>query len=137
MAGSSKANKDLVLTEKVKVLCLHGYRQNADAFKSKIGSFRKFVSKYAEFEFVEAPHVAAALPDSEKDLKQKSWWFNKDDGTFKGTNKSGPAVGFDESLKIVEQVWKEKGPFQGLLGFSQGACFAGLICGLAHRKGEF
>uniref|UniRef100_T1GUY5 Serine hydrolase domain-containing protein n=1 Tax=Megaselia scalaris TaxID=36166 RepID=T1GUY5_MEGSC len=72
--------------------------------------------------------------DAEADPKQKSWWFNKDDGTFKGTNKSGPAVGFDESLKVVEEVWTKQGPFQGLLGFSQGACFAGLLCGLAQRK---
>lgn len=125
------------ITEKIKVLCLHGYRQNADAFKSKIGSFRKYVNKYAEFVFVDAPHVAPPLQaDGEPDPLQKSWWFNKDDGTFKGTNKSGPAVGFDESLKRVEEVWVNDGPFQGILGFSQGACFAGIICGLAHRKGE-
>lgn len=25
------------ITEKLKILCLHGYRQNADGFRSKIG----------------------------------------------------------------------------------------------------
>lgn len=125
-----------MITEKVRVLCLHGYRQNGDSFKSKIGSFRKQVNKYAEFVFVEAPHTAPPLPEAEEgDSKQKSWWFNKEDGTFKGTNQSGPAFGFDESLKKVEDVWVNEGPFQGLLGFSQGACFAGIICGLAQRKG--
>lgn len=129
--------KEAVITDKLRVLCLHGYRQNGESFKSKIGSFRKYVNKYAEFVFVDAPHIAPPLEaDAATEPSQKSWWFNKDDGTFKGTNKSGPAFGFDESLKKVEEVWMKDGPFQGILGFSQGACFTGVICGLAQRKGE-
>ncbi|EDW83180.1 uncharacterized protein Dwil_GK22454 [Drosophila willistoni] len=135
--GSSKQQQqpNLEITEKVRVLCLHGYRQDADAFKSKIGSFRKFASKYADFVFITAPHVAPPLEaNAEPVQEQRSWWANKDDGTFKGTNKGGPAFGYQESLRLVEDVWKTQGPFQGLLGFSQGACFVGLICGLAKKK---
>lgn len=139
-------------TEKLKVLCLHGYRQNGESFRSKIGSFRKFVNKFAEFTFLDAPHIAPPIDSSaETDgmvlklsyikhlLKslleyQKSWWFNKEDGTFKGTNKCGPAFGFEESLRLVEKTWIEQGPFQGLLGFSQGACFVGLLCALAEQE---
>ncbi|XP_058813366.1 esterase AAEL000016 [Topomyia yanbarensis] len=121
---------------KLKVLALHGYRQNGDALKSKLGSFRKFINKYAELVFVTAPHVAPPLadckPETEPDPTQRSWWFNKDDGTFKGTNRSGPAIGFEESLKLVEKTWKEE-QCNGLLGFSQGACFAGLLCDLSAR----
>lgn len=51
-----KGEAPLVITDKMKILCLHGYRQNAESFKSKIGSFRKFVNKYAEFVFISAPH---------------------------------------------------------------------------------
>jgi predicted esterase len=121
------------LESRLKVLCLHGYRQNGDALKSKLGSFRKFVKRYADFVFVTAPHQAPALkPDDADDPEQKSWWFNKDDGTFKGTNKDGPAVGFEDSLKLVEKIWKEE-ECNGILGFSQGACFAGLICNLSAR----
>ncbi|XP_064549925.1 esterase GA18864 [Drosophila montana] len=142
-AGSSRASSGasassaakVEITEKVRVLCLHGYRQDADSFKNKLGSFRKFAGKYAEFVFISAPHVAAPLePSAEPVEQQRSWWANKDDGTFKGTNKSGPAFGFQESLRVVEDAWKSQGPFQGLLGFSQGACFVGLICGLAKKK---
>uniref|UniRef100_A0A182JQD1 Serine hydrolase domain-containing protein n=1 Tax=Anopheles christyi TaxID=43041 RepID=A0A182JQD1_9DIPT len=119
--------------EKLKVLALHGYRQNADAFKAKLGSFRKFLNKYVEFVFVSAPHTAAPLEaDGEPDPTQRSWWFNKEDRTFKGTNKGGPAYGFDESLKLVEKTWQAEG-CNGLLGFSQGACFVGLLCDLSAR----
>lgn len=122
------------ITEKLRFLCLHGYHQNANGFKAKIGSFRKSVQKYAEFVFVSAPHVAP--PRNAGDApseEQRAWWFNKDDGTFSGKNRSGPAIGFDESVALVERVWQEQGPFQGLLGFSQGGCFVGLLCSLAER----
>lgn len=125
VSNSESSNK----TDKLKVLALHGYRQTGDSFKSKIGSFRKYLNKYVEFVFVTAPHVAPV----EGDDPGNSWWFNKDDGTFKGTNKNGPAIGFEKSLRLVEEVWDTQGPFQGILGFSQGACFAGLLCSLAVR----
>ena len=67
---------------------------------------------------------------------QKSWWFNKDDGSFKGTNQSGPAIGFEESLKVVEDAWLQ-GDFQGLMGFSQGACFLSVICSLSERNCKY
>jgi hypothetical protein len=108
------------ITDKLKILALHGYRQNADSFKSKIGSFRKMTNKYADFVFISAPHLAPPLTDDKvdedsKSEQQLSWWFNKDDGTFKGTNKTGPAIGFEKSINLVESVWREQGPFQGNL----------------------
>ncbi|XP_058467642.1 esterase AAEL000016 [Malaya genurostris] len=124
------------ISTKLKILALHGYRQNGDILKSKLGSFRKFIKKYAELVFVTAPHTAPPLTDcqseTESDPNSRSWWFNKDDGTFKGTNKSGPAIGFEESLRLVEKTWKEE-QCSGLLGFSQGACFVGLLCDLSAR----
>lgn len=139
---SRKHNKSaaptLEIKDKVRVLCLHGYRQNAESFKSKLGSFRKHVNKYAEFIFIDAPHKAKPMEEGgETQSDQLSWWFNKDDRSFKGTNKNGPAFGFQKSLKLVEDTWKSQGPFQGLLGFSQGACFVGLICGLAKKKCKY
>ncbi|XP_063707126.1 esterase CG5412 [Culicoides brevitarsis] len=124
--GSNEKNQK---NDKLKVLALHGYRQTAESFKSKIGSFRKYLNKYVDFVFVTAPHIAPVEGDS-----GNSWWFNKDDGTFKGTNLDGPAIGFEKSLRLIEEVWETQGPFQGILGFSQGACFAGIICSLAVRS---
>lgn len=155
-AGSSSSSSNSIQDkDKLKVLALHGrvvhdlwmtiymslyiyislgYRQTGDSFKSKIGSFRKYLNKYVEFVFVSAPHVAPPLDEAAaEDGSGSSWWFNKDDGSFKGTNKCGPAIGFEKSLKSLEEIWNTQGPFQGILGFSQGACFAGLICSLAVR----
>lgn len=56
------------------------------------------------------------------------WFFNRDDCTFRGTREGGPAVGYQESIEYLESVFKEHGPFDGILGFSQGACLASLLC---------
>lgn len=66
-------------------------------------------------------------------LDQYGWFFNRDDKTFRGIRKGGPAVGFNESVKCVEDAFKQFGPFDGILGFSQGACFLGLLCDLQQR----
>lgn len=120
--------------DKLNVLCLHGYRQSAESFKSKTGSFRKFCKRFANFTYIDAPHLAKPMKDGdEPSEEQKSWWFNKDDGSFKGTNQSGPAFGFEASLKVVEKIWLS-GNYQGLMGFSQGSCFISVICSLSERN---
>ncbi|GBN91943.1 hypothetical protein AVEN_275127-1 [Araneus ventricosus] len=42
--------------KKLKILCLHGYRQDAESFKDKIGGFRKSIKSIAELVFVNAPN---------------------------------------------------------------------------------
>lgn len=123
------------------------------------GAFRKHLHKYAEFVFLTAPHTVHSVngeastkqqsnsiqPTDENDTSTetidsntdaRSWWFNSDDHTFKGTNKNGPAYGFDDSIRALEQAWQVLGPFQGILGFSQGACLVGLVCNLSMRGSE-
>ena len=59
---------------KLKLLCLHGYRQNAEVFKQKTGSFRKCLHKWVDFTYVTAPHKVIPLDDLSKadelDLEQ-------------------------------------------------------------------
>lgn len=109
-----------------------------------VGSFRKHLQKYAEFVFVSAPHLLHPTESeiqsdesNSKESTERSWWFNKEDDTFKGTNKNGPAFGFDESVHLLEEFWQTLGPFHGILGFSQGACLVGLICSLSSRGCRF
>lgn len=41
--------------------------------------------------------------------------------------------GMDESLKFLEQYMTDHGPFDGIMGFSQGASMAGLVALLQHK----
>lgn len=106
--GKPHKSNDSGNEEKVRVLCLHGYRQNGNTFKSKIGkinsiihtsslikdivlivilgAFRKHLQKYAEFVFLSAPHIVQ-IPNDE---------------TSKDTNKIQRIEDSDTSTETIE-----------------------------------
>ena len=67
------------------------------------------------------------FPDS------RSWWFNAEDNTFSGKCLGGPALGFEDTLEVIKNVEEEHGPFDGLMGFSQGACLVGLLAAMQQK----
>lgn len=56
---------------KLKILAIHGYRQNAETFKAKTGSFRKMIHKWAQITYITAPHRVIVVEDS-NDIGQKA-----------------------------------------------------------------
>lgn len=114
---------------KLKVLCLHGYRQNAAIFRERTGALRKLIKREAEFIFVTAPHV---IPEVEnltrsEELQERAWFFSRPEKAYKGTDSTDTCIGLEESISFIENVFKEQGPFDGVLAFSQGACFLSLL----------
>lgn len=65
------------------------------------------------------------------------WWFNTEDHIFKSTVPSNLAVGFEDSVAVIEKAFQELGPFDGILGFSQGAAFATLLCFMYEKNCKF
>ena len=59
---SSNATK---LSNKLKILCIHGYRQNEKMFREKTGAFRKIVGKYADLVFITAPHFVKPIDEED------------------------------------------------------------------------
>ncbi|CAH0723985.1 unnamed protein product, partial [Brenthis ino] len=127
MASNNKEDK-----LKLKILAFHGYRQNGALFRGKIGSFRKTVSKYAQLFFVSAPHKIFS-EEGGGDEDTRAWWFNAEDNSFSGKCLGGPAIGFEDTLRLIEQVVQEHGPFDGFMGFSQGACLVGLLAAMQQK----
>jgi len=131
---------------KLKILCLHGYRQDADTFKDKMGGFRKSIKNIAELVFVSAPLLIPVeetsdavygnniMRETECVKAGRSWWFNSENQVFSSKIKSKDAVGFRDSLNTITDAFKSMGPFDGILGFSQGASLASLLCGLKERN---
>lgn len=115
---------------KLKILCLHGYRQNEMIFRERTGALRKLLKREADFFFVSAPHVITADPTNlEKPLEsqERAWFYSRPDHTYKGTDTTDTCIGLEESVQFLEQVYKERGPFDGVLAFSQGACLLSII----------
>lgn len=98
----------------LKVLVLHGYGQTAADFEKKSGAIRKSLGKHFELVYLEAPHAVTNL----KGEPGKAWW------TFEGDFFTAPDyIGVAASIELV----KQQTPFVGVVGFSQGAAFAGFL----------
>ena len=120
----------LLVMAKLRVLCLHGYRQNGTVFRERTGAMRKLLKRYVDFVFISAPHI---IPNEENrhrppEQQERGWWFSKSEKTYNALDKTDVCLGFEESVQAVKEAFDAEGPFDGLLGFSQGACLAALLC---------
>ncbi|KAK3278159.1 hypothetical protein CYMTET_13886 [Cymbomonas tetramitiformis] len=148
--ANSKASSNSETVPKFRILCLHGYLQNEEAFRHRTGSLRKALKSKAEFIFVDAPVTAVPLAaddeqacggDSTVGVGLRGWWVageNNDEALAKNEGAQGvsprvrpsqskQAIGWDTSSEFLSQVSDTLGPFDGVLGFSQGASVAALL----------
>ncbi|RDX75292.1 Rhodanese-like domain-containing protein 6, partial [Mucuna pruriens] len=148
-------------SRKLRILCLHGFRQNASSFKGRTASLAKKLKKMTEFIFIDAPHelpfiyqtpmselnvncASSSSPPSPppplENCKKKFAWFvapNFDgssgvdwkvaNGPFDPLQYQQQTDGYDISLSHLKHMFSQEGPFDGILGFSQGAAMTALI----------
>ncbi|XP_073335494.1 esterase OVCA2 [Pagrus major] len=133
----------------LRVLCIHGYRQTGSSFREKTGALRKLLKKQVELVYMSAPHsvqqASSEAPDKENgsgpgpggDEDQRGWWFSDVQArSFSAQQQCEESLGIDESLMAVREAVKVQGPFDGILGFSQGAAFVAMLCSLQEQKLE-
>ncbi|XP_075656913.1 rhodanese-like domain-containing protein 6 [Castanea sativa] len=151
---------------KLRILCLHGFRQNASSFKGRTASLAKKLKNIVELVFVDAPHelpfiyqpciteshgecASSSLqqthPPSQNCRKKFAWLVAPDfnvsgevdwkiaNGSFDPLQYLQQTDGFDVSLAYLKSVFSQKGPFDGILGFSQGAAMAALVSAQQER----
>ncbi|KAJ3195522.1 hypothetical protein HK101_011886 [Irineochytrium annulatum] len=95
---------------------------------------RKDIQKIADVVYLDAPHIipptddeldpfsASYDPDRAKE-ESRSWWTDaEDERTLK------------PSFDAVRECWAREGPFDGILGFSQGAAFTALLATELRRE---
>lgn len=122
---------------KGKLLFLHGFTQSGSLFAKKTSALRKALQKqgYQCF-YIDAPVELSApdLPfdtsnlDSSADTDWKSWWV---------TNQNKPDYyKLDKAFDSVRDAIEKDGPFDGVMGFSQGAAMAGVLCSQIHNLHE-
>ncbi|XP_061180389.1 esterase OVCA2-like isoform X2 [Saccostrea echinata] len=121
----------------LKILCIHGYRQNDQTFRERTGAFRKIIKKISD----PAPNLVPPLDRNDEDgatdnNDQRGWWFSSPDDQYTAQDYTDCCKGYKESLEIIEKAFREQGPFDGILAFSQGAAMASLICGLKEQDPE-
>jgi hypothetical protein len=132
---------------KLKILMLHGFTQTGRLFEIKTKALKKALEKSfpaapkpghlsqypggIELHYPTAPirldvtDIPGFDVDGDKENPEAfSWWRRK--GDFE------PYVyaGMEEGLAKIAEVLQEDGPFDGVLGFSQGGAAAGMVASL-------
>ena len=62
----------------------------------------------------------------------RAWWFARDPDPL--TKNPGGFEGLEKSLEYIGELIHKTGPVHGIWGFSQGACFAGMLLALLGEK---
>lgn len=119
-----------------KFLCLPGYLQTGKVFAEKSSGIRKLLTKKLNYELdyidppikVEKEQLPFQLAATEEEVNEK-WsgivdqdlnrcWWHAHNNNYEG---------FDESLNYVINHIKEHGPYDGIIGFSQGAAMSAIV----------
>ena len=183
IGATCKSINDVPIKQKLRLLCLHGFRQNASSFKGRLGSLKKKLKHIVDFVFVDAPHrlpfiqqehyemgptieprqgmcrrlpnetscqsptwkyawlvsprdacADAGLEDAEglEGLSGGTRWTTKT--PFDAGQYETQTEGWDTSWEYLQKVFHELGPFDGVLGFSQGAAVAAALCQLRQSS---
>ncbi|XP_023673782.1 esterase OVCA2 [Paramormyrops kingsleyae] len=129
-----------------RILCIHGYRQNGSTFREKTGALRKLLKKQVELVYIDAPHRVPGEGAGQKEGEQeiaggeedpRGWWFSDVQAkSFDAGQECEASLGLEESVEAVRQAVQGLGPFDGILGFSQGAALVAMLCALQEQGKE-
>eukprot|EP00850_Spirogloea_muscicola_P000333 SM000001S04735 [mRNA] locus=s1:1967901:1969925:+ [translate_table: standard] len=116
---------------RLRVLCLHSFRASAAILQKQMSIARwdAAVDDLVDLVYIDAPMPASGPSDLEKhfDPPYFEWWSASQDGKV--------YVGADTSITYVRDNLTLHGPFDGLLGFSQGGMLASYLLALL-QEGE-
>ncbi|KAI0821037.1 FSH1-domain-containing protein [Irpex lacteus] len=127
-----------------KILVLHGFAQSGTVLQKRMGAVRK-ACKGVELVYIDAPHVltpadlaetfnspeelgAAEATETDPALQPRAWWKTDAERT--------KTAGAEESFAFLRDILS-KDHYDGIFGFSQGACMAAWLTALLERPETF
>jgi len=126
---------------RLRILAFHGMKQNSVLFRSRTRQLRIAIREFAEIVYVGGPHQYQAQPNASAAINADSiteissvasdarcWWHTveKEDGTVE-------YQGLEDTVQFVDNIFNKEGPFDGILGFSQGAALSGILAAIQPR----
>ncbi|RSH76555.1 uncharacterized protein EHS24_005544 [Apiotrichum porosum] len=120
--SSTRTGQRSMPSRRLRILCLHGYHGSASVMRSQASSFAGEVAPYADLVFINAPSLAKG---------SYGWWHAR-------SNMAGGGVvysGWGDTKANLIDVFAKEGPFDGVLGLSQGAVLTSILCGLNGSHG--
>ena len=141
------AQKGASTQRTLKILMLHGFTQNGRLFEIKTKALKKSLEKHfpsapkqgylqqypggLELHYPTAPirldihDIPGFEVDGEKENPEAYGWWRR-----KGDAEPFVYAGMEDGLARMAEDLKEHGPFDGVLGFSQGGAAAGMLASL-------
>ena len=125
--------------DRPRILCLHGYMQNANVFRKRTGALRKAFGKKVEFIFLDAPHLlpskfggdeaegGEAEGGETRPREGRAWFLPREDGTRPSMSHEYCLPSWEASRDIIQGAIDENNGVDTILGFSQGATAASLF----------
>ncbi|KAK9664487.1 hypothetical protein RND81_14G045800 [Saponaria officinalis] len=108
---------------KMKILCLHGFRTSGAFLKKQISKWDPSIFAHFDLDFADGLYPAGGRSDIEGIFPPPYFeWFQFNKEFTEYTN-------LDECISYLCEYITTNGPFDGLLGFSQGATLCGLLAG--------
>ncbi|TKW04683.1 hypothetical protein SEVIR_7G125700v4 [Setaria viridis] len=109
-------------------LCLHGFRTSAEIMRKQVvGKWPADVTARLDLVFADAPFPAEGKSDVDGIFDPPYYeWFQFDKEFTEYRN-------FDKCLAYIEELMIKDGPFDGLMGFSQGAILSAALPGLQEQ----
>eukprot|EP00345_Euplotes_harpa_P003659 CAMPEP_0168330078 /NCGR_PEP_ID=MMETSP0213-20121227/7496_1 /TAXON_ID=151035 /ORGANISM="Euplotes harpa, Strain FSP1.4" /LENGTH=108 /DNA_ID=CAMNT_0008333539 /DNA_START=9 /DNA_END=335 /DNA_ORIENTATION=- len=101
---------------KLRVLCLHGFYNNAEFMRYQMAYYEQVFRDHVEFEFMNAPYEIQYLYDDFITQKFQGPFYAW--AEFDLDKKI--LIGCIESMNFVIDYINKHGPYDGIAGFSQG-----------------
>lgn len=123
---------------RLRVLCLHSFRTNAKILEVQLmlrGWLKKLKDR-VEFVYLDAPYACTGDEAARQDAAVREYFPADQYGAYRewwNASQSGEYARLDATLKHVDEFVEREGPFDGLLGFSQGAALACALANLGER----
>jgi predicted esterase len=110
------------------IVCLHGFTQNSEIFKKKLSNLIKS-NKNINLYYLNGSVVLPSDPNT----NSRAYWTyseeNPSEANWMDHYKTDTILyHLDDSLESFINLGKEIGNIDGIIGFSQGGCFADYIC---------
>lgn len=105
----------------MKIMVLHAFRQSGASFSAKTKRLNNALADFAELVYIDAPFLCErpeALDEPIGPNHQRCWWNASDDLL--------EYRGWERSFEVLDRQRALQGPFDGVIGFCQGAALAGL-----------
>jgi predicted esterase len=127
-------------SKSIKVLMLHGYTQNGPLFRAKTRVLEKHLLKAfssvsftyptgpLQLQATDVPGFDSTSAADPADVEAYGWWRRSD------TSNPPEYSGLDRGLETIAKVLESEGPFDGVIGFSQGAALAAMVASLLEGK---